>query len=854
MACLNILPTELIHIVGGYLASLGDCAAFAATNRRLYGILNPMLYRLMARTCGKRAIFYGASAGILQTVKKSLDAGVDPASVWTSENRGALLSELMLKVTDDCPANWWDDASLSSKTYPDSDLTNLETWITESLLCPYDWTALHIAAYKGHDDIVSAILDSRETSALFINEDSRGICSCEIPKVLSALRDLYLDEVTDPCWKPLHYAICSGHISIAKLLLSRGASIHTISNRNITVLHAACQYGLLTLANFIVDNGYHTCLNELDQAGQTPIVYAFLYRQWDCFDWLLEQGADIHYPLWKNLARLMLNDACLDMDLEAAYRVLDYGLELDEESLELQQNPLHIILQGPWDPNIVRKEDGKAELAQARGTFGAVLLPKLLNKRSLIDHVDPISGSTPLALAARYRVLPAIYALLAAGADVNACGVEGMTPLYEACKIYRLYPDKKIVALLLEHGAHVDKPNRYGMTPLYTACSSPKETYQETTDTVILLVNHGADPLARCQDDDSADMTPLAKALMKGMPSICSILVSKLDRRRLDAAEFAELFHKLIATSSGQPAFEFLLNLDTENTIARNPRFLYLLTAHPSHSRNAIHMLLDRGASCTYVAEYKDTAIVYAITNDLGVDIVQRLLNGGANPNFVRLDGVCPLICAHRGKSPRYAYGRLLLQHGADIHKPLDASNQGMPNELLTPLIWAIMDHDIGNRDAVRIMLEYQPFRGRPGAPSSQTVLAAVKAGNVLALNAMIESGIDIRHIRDNADDLLLALLEEIPEKVDNYSRETKPEKIFKNVNDWVDTMDLLIKHGARWAAKDNAGTSAVELVKELVSPEDKSAHETTVAFRLSRRLLLSGDSSFFHIMAAESE
>ena len=71
----------------------------------------------------------------------------------------------------------------------------------------------------------------------------------------------------------------------------------------------------------------------------------------------------------------------------------------------------------------------------------------------------------PIHDAAKTGDLAGVQAQLDAGADVNAKGDGGMTPLFAAANT--IGGHKEIVELLLTNGADVNAKHKYGLTPLH---------------------------------------------------------------------------------------------------------------------------------------------------------------------------------------------------------------------------------------------------------------------------------------------------------------------------------------------------------------------------------------------------
>src|SRR6476469_2766707 len=92
----------------------------------------------------------------------------------------------------------------------------------------------------------------------------------------------------------------------------------------------------------------------------------------------------------------------------------------------------------------------------------AALLTTVL--ASAAAFAGPASGT--LLGAAEHGDQALARTLLQQGADVNAAGVDGSTPLHRA-----VFPDHfEVATLLVQAGAKVQAADRYGVTPLALAC------------------------------------------------------------------------------------------------------------------------------------------------------------------------------------------------------------------------------------------------------------------------------------------------------------------------------------------------------------------------------------------------
>lgn len=170
---------------------------------------------------------------------------------------------------------------------------------------------------------------------------------------------------------PLMYAARDGRIEVMRVLLQAGAAV-----------------------------------DLADPDGSTPLILALMNGNWDAAKLLVEAGADVNQWDWWGQAPLYM---AVDMNtLPTGSRVelptMDYANGMDI---------IHLLLAKGANPNAQLK---------LRPPYRQVSNDRLADPA--IDY-----GATPLLRAAKAADLPAMQALLAAGAQVDLPNVYGHTPL-----------------------------------------------------------------------------------------------------------------------------------------------------------------------------------------------------------------------------------------------------------------------------------------------------------------------------------------------------------------------------------------------------------------------------------------
>jgi ankyrin repeat protein len=189
-----------------------------------------------------------------------------------------------------------------------------------------------------------------------------------------------------------------------------------------------------------------------------------------------------------------LSEAIFNSDARTAARLIAVGVDLNERD-STGDTPLIIAL-----------------------TPRAFLEPVVLDEPKKVRELR-----VERELRTRMVVVPL---LLSKGADPNASGARGNTPLIQIaeCKWGCNDPDWELqtAKLLLSHGAHVDSHNDYGNTALMLA------SWEGKAKLVQLLLDHGADPEAKdCRGEDA-----IFSAKENHHPEVARLLEAALAAKR----------------------------------------------------------------------------------------------------------------------------------------------------------------------------------------------------------------------------------------------------------------------------------------------------------------------------------
>jgi ankyrin repeat protein len=389
-------------------------------------------------------------------------------------------------------------------------------------------TALHWAAYLDRADLVDLLLAAGAN--------------------VNVANDLRIT--------PLALAAANGNAAVIATLLRKGAAVNAASETGVTPLMEAARTGRVDAVRALLAGGADVNARETDR-GQTALMWAVARRHPAVVKVLIEQRADVAARTRVRPLTVMLDQgprravktsmqdarqisaggstalhfAALAGDADSARLLLGAGADVNaaaadgNSALVLAAFSGHpavagVLIEAGADPNAAGAGYTALHAAALRGDLEWAL-------------PTPMTGATPLLVAATYLEVEIVRALLAGGADPAIALPNGTTPLLAAAgiaveketrpsdlvrwnivdndtpQVPRAEAD--VVAattLLLEAGADVNQTTDTGDTALHAAAAAGMPAV------IQLLADRGA----ALDVKNKNGQTPLALTVPRGRP------------------------------------------------------------------------------------------------------------------------------------------------------------------------------------------------------------------------------------------------------------------------------------------------------------------------------------------------
>jgi ankyrin repeat protein len=152
-----------------------------------------------------------------------------------------------------------------------------------------------------------------------------------------------INGVSDAGIAPLHAACLYGNLDIAVWLLDKGASHKVLNSKGFTPFLLSCARGHVDIAKMFLER-FDDCINDQDKNGRTALHLAGYFGQYEVLDYIMNLGEGPTYRTLDKFGDSVLHTACLQGNPDH----IKYIAEADMSKLNAKNNkeetPLHILV------------------------------------------------------------------------------------------------------------------------------------------------------------------------------------------------------------------------------------------------------------------------------------------------------------------------------------------------------------------------------------------------------------------------------------------------------------------------------------------------------------------------------
>ena len=523
---------------------------------------------------------------------------------------------------------------------------------------------------------------------------------CEIFKLVSAGQAL--EEWAGWLRVPLEHAAARGNLELVDALLGAGGdgAAGWRGCRGRTLLDAAALGGDANVVSAFVGAGAGPDVNVVSVSSKRSALYTATYCGHEAAARrLIQAGADVnfHDPM----------DQC-----SVLFRAVEGGLE---------QLVLDLLFHGAVVDAPLGKESEGYSVVHIAAYFGLDRALSALLLNGADKDAQGNDGVTPLMIAAARGHLSIVGSLLAAGANMDtadaplcAATIEGHLPIVES---------------LLAAGADV---NIRSATSRSTALHCAAELGHDRI--LSALLEGGADKDAVDQKGD----TPLIKAVCYRHFRVMEVLLAAGADLTIHNDEGRTPLHYAVYRQDGEMVLALLRGgaaVDAVDEMGDSP----LHAAAGQRDLTVVEILVASGADASIRSNTGETPLHVAATYG-SHEVVSTLLDRGVEIDVVRSDGYSALMCAAIWRKPP-AIGEALIAAGADVN--LRSTSSGR----------AALHHAAGNgSDAlVRALLQSGADKDIRTNNGTTPVMTAAARGQLIVFDTLLGAGADL-HLRCTSD------------------------------------------------------------------------------------------------------
>ncbi|PJD95628.1 MAG: hypothetical protein CK425_07970 [Parachlamydia sp.] len=524
---------------------------------------------------------------------------------------------------------------------------------------------LHLAAFLGNKKSVKLLFSELTKN----NQDAQGYTPLRaaVKSGHSTVGKFLLDKGADSTLSdkngilPLHYAAWSGNLEFVKLLFSENTK-NSQSQKGKTPLHVAMESDNPEVVKFLLDKkvdlgladkvgnlAIHvaifakklpflelllaadkTLLNRKGQKGLTPLCKAVKNNQFALAKFLVDQGADQTIP--DEEGDLPIHWAAFSNDKKLCE--LLFSEELKDSKGHNGNTPLHYAVDS-GNPQVVK-----------------FLLDQKVNFRAVNND-----GDLPLHLAA-FNGKEALMKLLYTEDTKDTKGFQGETPVI--CAI--MSGKSNIVQFFLDKQVNLMIPGESGNLPIHAAVL--------TEDIQILKILLEAPSLATFLNaSGKKKCTPLCLAAKKSLEEAVKLLLEKGADRSIPDENNDYPLHW--AAISKNEELVKLLYMDELRDAPGEDGCTPLLLAVDSERIESVKFLIEKGADRSIPETSGNLPVHSAI--EAGNQTLFELVFSDETMNVKGKEGLTPLNLA--AKKDQLAMAKFLIEKGADRKISCEANN-----------------------------------------------------------------------------------------------------------------------------------------------------------------------------------
>ena len=460
--------------------------------------------------------------------------------------------------------------------------------------------------------------------------------------LINAGANMSIKNVVGNTW--IHYAIYGdGKKEVLQSITDLGADVNATNNQNITALMLASKKGNVDAINVLINAGANMAIKDAD--GDTWIHYA-IYG--DCEKEVLQSitdlGADVNATNNENVTALMM--ACEKGNVDAINVLIYAGADKTIKDAGgntwihhmLLGNCKKEVLQAVFDLgpdfNAIYDSFTVCMLAIRKRNTESDAMDGLMNVGAKMDSKKFVNTWIHCAidLDCKKEVLQSIIDL---GADVNAANNKNVTALMLASKKGNV----DAMNVLINAGANMAIKDADGDTWIHYAIygDCEKEVLQSITDL-------GADVNAT----NNENVTALMLASKKGNVDAMNVLINAGANMAIKDADGDTWIHYAIYGDCEKEVLQSITDLGVDVNAANNKNVTALMLASKKGNVDAMNVLINEGANITVKDVDGNTWIHYAIHGDCKKEVLQSIIDLGADVNAANNKNVTALMLASK--------------------------------------------------------------------------------------------------------------------------------------------------------------------------------------------------------------